>query len=105
MVCCVYLQLHLGKAKFNAAGGDLRSIDFNRPKNLYRITYEEKYIMESLFRLFPEVENDQAQIASTPSFFMTCGFSQFLLTKTTPFGSPPNSSNTTNKFPVGFSQE
>jgi hypothetical protein len=53
--------------------------------------------MESLFRLFPEVENDQAQIASTPSFFMTCGFSQFLLTKTTPFGSPPNSSKTTNK--------
>lgn len=85
MVCCVYLQLHLGKAKFNAAGGDLRrSIDFNRPKNLYRITYEEKYIMESLFRLFPEVENDQVQIASTASFFMTCGH-----------GSPPKISGET----------
>jgi hypothetical protein len=83
-VVFICMQLHLGKAKFNAAGGDLRSIDFNRPKNLYRITYEEKYIMESLFRLFPEVENDQVQIASTASFFMTCGH-----------GSPPKISGET----------
>jgi len=33
----------------------------------------KKYILESLFHLFSKVENDQVQIASTESFFITFG--------------------------------
>lgn len=35
--------------------------------------HKKKNILESLFHLFSKVENHQVQIASTESFFITCG--------------------------------
>lgn len=39
------------------------------------------------------------------SLILTHTLSTSLLTRWIPFGSPPHSSNTTNRFPVGFNQE
>jgi len=72
MVCCVHLQLHLGKAK-------------SMPVVIYNCKLSfNKSNMEPLFHLFSDLDNDQVQMASTESFFITLGH-----------GSPPKISGDT----------